>query len=232
MAPFFVMPPTTPDIKAFYLKQITEAARLRLAAVCKANGIPEVPTSASQLTLIPVYEDGFKETLLTLANKLMPTEIIWPQVNQTYVQAYFKRYRKPGARRPSNQVVIGTSNYCWARLFAAKELMHCLMDDDDYPASNTVELVNELIESLSVAGVIFQDGCTPQTIVDEMAWAGAYKYLIPPDWMPLLLQLQTDLAQVSTTPSLHIAQLLRVPDVVVSHVLRHHAVLAQAAEAQ
>lgn len=221
MAPFFVMPPITPDITEFYFKQITEAARQRLKAVCKANGIPEVPATASQLTMIPVYEDGYGETLLTLANKLMPTEIFWPSVPQNYVQAYFKRYRKPGVRRMCNQVVVGTSNYCWARLFAAKELMHCLIDNDGYPASNSIELVKDLIESLSVAGVVFQEGCSPQTIVDEVAWAGAYMYLIPPAWIPMLVKLHNDLAMISSTPALHIAQILRVPEVVVRQVLRH-----------
>jgi hypothetical protein len=158
---------TTPDIVAFYLNQCRQSTAGVLGKVFGANGIPLVPTSPAQLQPIPVYEENFAACLLTFANKRGTTSVKWPLVAESkHLQAYVKRYKDPTDGRVRNEIVVNTQNYCWARFYVTKELMHCVTDEDGYPATNTFELVNDLIESLISGGIV---DAKPQTIVDEIA---------------------------------------------------------------
>lgn len=212
---------TTQEILDFYLKQSRLNTQGALEKVCGPNGISLTPTSVSQLCPIPVYEDGYEETLLTNANSRGRTSISWPAVGESnYLQAYVKKYRKDG--RVFNEIVINVSNYCWARFYAAKELMHCITDEDGYSASSSIELVNDLIESL-VSGGVAVVHIKPQTIVDEIAWLGASEYLIPGAWLPLITLLHQKMSSKfpAVNAYLHIGQLLRVPELVLRHRLKH-----------
>jgi len=206
------MAPTNPNLADFYVKLMLGTAQGTAKTVCEANGIPLVPSRGSELRMIPVYEDGFSKTLLSLANDRAETTLTWPTTQANYLQAYWKRYRKADKRVKQDLVVIA-SNYCWARFYAAKELMHCFVEEDNYPASNTIELVKDLLEDLAAGGVTFHDECSPQTMLDEVAWLGALHYLIPQDWLPTLNQLHADITKAfpNADAYLHIAQILRVP---------------------
>ncbi|HZF85797.1 MAG TPA: hypothetical protein VE084_19950 [Burkholderiaceae bacterium] len=212
---------TTDEIVAFYLKQSRESTLGALKNVCAPNNIPLEPTSPSQLRAIPVYEDGYAATLYSTANERARTTISWPAVAEfNYLQAYVKKYRKD--ERVWNEVVVNATNYCWARFYAAKELMHCVTDDDGYAASDSIELVNDLIESLvSGSGALVHP--KPQTIVDEIAWLGATEYLVPGTWVPQIERLHREMSEKmpDVNAHLHIAQLLRVPELVLRHRLKH-----------
>lgn len=218
-------PQTTEEIKSFYTNLMRDTARGALASVCQVNGISLEPKLASELKPIPVYECGgvARDSLLKLANERCLTDILWPTSSQfEFVQAYWKRYKVD--RRPRNEIVITASNYCWARFYAAKELMHCFIDDDGYPASNTISLVNDLIDSLATHGYGRFEDCKPQTIIDELAWYGACEYLVPASWLPAMSMLQQKMTEEFPTAStyLHIARLIRAPEPLVRHRLARY----------
>lgn len=219
-------PKTTPEILDFYTTQCIATAHGSLTKVLEANGIPMTPASGKDLVPVPVYEAEHQANLFTVANRRARTTISWPAVpDPTFLQAYVKRYRKDG--RMWNEIVVNTSNYCWARFYATKELMHCVTDDDGYPATDSIELVNELIESLIAGGGGL---LKPQTIVDEIAWLGAAEYLVPSAWIAMIEKARTNLAAAmpEVNPWLHMAQLLRVPEVVLKARVKHHASLESA----
>jgi hypothetical protein len=216
---------TSKDILSFYTRLIRDIAEGTQRKVCEANGIPLTPSSASQMQPIPVYEATQASSLLTCANIRHPTEIKWPVTQQyEYLPAYFKRYRKADGRR-CNEIVVTANNYCSARFFAAKELMHCFIDEDGYPATNSVELVHDLIDDLVIGIKGLTSYSTPQTIVDEVAWLGASLYLIPQSWIPLLTKSLAAIteAKPSANGYLHLAQLIRVPEIVLRSRIKHAA---------
>jgi hypothetical protein len=205
-------------LTAFYSKLIKETAEGTQRKVCEACGIPLNPLSGADLRPIPVYEEKAALCLLGVANgrskSQPPTEIMWATSGPNeYLPAYFKRYKRPDDGRSYNQIVVTTNNYCIARFFAAKELMHCFMDDDGYPSTNSVRLVHDLIDALVAGGTLLQRQ-DPQTIVDEMAWMGAVLYLIPAGWIPLLKKMVLAIQTQEPTANGHlfVAQLIRVPE--------------------
>jgi hypothetical protein len=210
----------TPEIEKFYLELIRDTSQGIQKKVCEANEISLEPTSASQLCPIPVYEENSKLNLLTSANIRRTTTIQWAtNQNFTYLPAYFKKFKRDG--RTCNEVVVIADNYCIARFFAAKELMHCFLDDDGYAATNSIALVNELIESLAVGTSNIQNP-PRQTIVDEIAWLGAAEYLVPSSWVPLLIKTRDNISEQlpKSNAYKHLAQLIRVPETVLRNRLR------------
>jgi Zn-dependent peptidase ImmA (M78 family) len=206
-----------------YTKLICETAAGVQKVVCEKNGISLTPTSGAQICPIPVYEQDAKFTLLENANirRTATTIIHWAtNTNYTYLPAYIKKYKRDGKRY--NEIIITTNNYCEARFFAAKELMHCFVDDDGHHATNSIEAVNELIESLSI-GLSSLSEATPQTIVDEIAWLGAAEYLVPNSWIPLLASMYQQLVSLDPPVNayLHLAQKIRVPENVLRARLRN-----------
>lgn len=217
------MTQTTEELLKHYLKLIQGTADGALKAVCEANGISLDPLG-KDLRPIPVYEEDSEKSLLSLANELGPTTIRF-LAPQNFLQAYCKRYRH--GRKLHNDIAILTPNYCWARFYAAKELMHCMLEDDGIAATNTLDLVKDLIESLAIGSILhLHEDCKPQTIVDEVAWVGAYLYVIPDGWVPALAKLHSELSDAFPDDAhnhyRHIAQIIRVPEVVLKHRLRHH----------
>jgi hypothetical protein len=222
MAPFLFMQ-SSQEIIEFYWKQIQEHVNNALGRVCGANGILLNPTSPAQLVPIPVYE-GEVSLLSNVNTPRRQTRISWPVVSEPdYLQAYVKKYRTPPEGRLCSEVVVNVSNYCWARYYAAKELMHVMIDEDGYAATNTFEHVNDLIESLAEGGFTVVEEAGPQTIVDEIAWLGASLYMIPVSWEPAIAKLHRDMSEKlpDVNPYLHIAQILRVPERVLRSRLRH-----------
>jgi hypothetical protein len=207
---------THSELVTFYTKLALETASGIRNKVLAANGMPLTPTTGVGLRHIPVYEGepDYKCSLLTQANEgRKNTTIAWPAAQEfEYLPAYYKKYKVDG--KITNKIVVNTGNYCYARFFAAKELMHCFIDDDGIHASNSIPLVNELIESLTVNWGAAEE-IRPQRIVDEVAYLGAVEYLIPSEWVPLLIKIKDQIAltsQEGTNSFLHVAQLLRVPE--------------------
>lgn len=211
------------DHLEFYTKLFRETAEGIQKIVCERNNISLAPQSASELRSIPVYEDDANFSLLANAQIQCPTEIRWATNHAyEYLPAYFKRYRlDDGSRR--NEIVVTAGNYCVARFFAAKELMHCFIDDDGYPQTNSIPLVHDLIEDLTVGIKSLNSYSNPQTIVDELAWVGASLYLIPDGWIPLLNRALIAISEKEPNANsfLHVAQLIRVPEIVLRARLRH-----------
>lgn len=205
----------------FYIKLMRDTAQGIQEKVCEANNIPLNPKSAQDLCPIPVYEEA-PLSLLSTANSLrIPTTIRWAtNQNFEYLPAYFKKMRGEDGRL-RNEIVVVTNNYCEARFFAAKELMHCFMDDDGYEATNTIELVNDLMESLAIGSSNIQEP-RRQTIVDEVAWVGASEYLVPSTWVPLLVKVYQSISANAPTANayLHLAQIIRVPEIILRVRLR------------
>lgn len=213
---------STQEIIQFYWKQIQEQVGSALKRVCDANGIPLDPSSPSQLGPIPVYEG--EVCLLSHVNTdRRQAKISWPTVPEPdYLQAYVKKYRKADGRLCS-EVVVNVTNYCWARYYAAKELMHVMTDEDGFSATHTFDHVNDLIESLAEGGFTVVEEAQPQTIVDEIAWLGASLYLIPTSWEPIVSKLHKEMSEKfpDVNAYLHISQILRVPERVLRSRMRH-----------
>lgn len=215
-------PKTQEELVRFYVNLAKNTAKGIQKKVCEKNSIPLSPNNPSELCPIPVYEEEFDASFLKSAQSLRATRIYWATNPQfEFLPAYFKKKRING--RLCVEIVVVTENYCEARFFAAKELMHCFLDDDGIAASNSVPMVSELLESLAIdpRGLY---KFTPQTIVDEVAWLGAAEYLVPNDWIPLLVKLYEDICvkepDSASNAYLHLAQLIRVPEAVLRSRLR------------
>lgn len=214
---------TTQEIVDHYLLQMQGIVNGLLGNVLEANSLPLVARRGGELASIPVYEENAPASLLSLANIRAVTTVEWPATPKLeYLQAYYTRYRGENGRM-RNRIVVLATNYCWARFYAAKELIHCFTDEDNFPASNSIELVNDLIESLATGGFSRLPDCRPQTVVDEAAWYGAMLYLVPTNWIPAIQRLQQELEEEFNDGNsyLHIAQILRVPELVLRHRLKH-----------
>jgi len=213
---------TVDPIATHYFNVVRENAREMLGLVLARVGLPLVPTSVAELRPIPVFEDE-ASSLLQLVNQRIPTRMLWPQVPaDEFVPAYFKRYRDAN-RKPYNEIVVTSDNYCHARFFAAKELMHCSIDDDQYPVTNSLPLLNNLLTELAAGPSNFL-ACAPQTMVDQVAWIGAASFTMPDTWLPLLKQLHQDMCRSGMPDELayrYVAQLIRVPQVILKHRLTH-----------
>lgn len=218
---FLFMTLPVQDIRTFYTALMRDNAQGLQKKVCEANGISLHPTSGSQLVLIPVFED-VEASLLLSANigRKITTLRFATNDNYEYVPAYYKKIRREDGRL-CNEIVIATGNYCHARFFAAKELMHCFVDEDNYPATDSMALVKELIETLAI-GMTSGDEVPPQTIVDELAWYGAMEYLIPSTWLPLIVKVHQNITD--SFPRLnayfHVAEMIRVPESVLRARMR------------
>jgi hypothetical protein len=213
---------STQEVIQFYWHQIQEHVSNAHSKICAANGISLTPATPAELKALPVYE-GESCLLAHVNGPRRQTRISWPVVAEPdYLQAYVKKYRMPDGRMCS-EVVVNVTNYCWARYYAAKELMHVMIDEDGFGASNTFEHVNDLIESLAEGGFTVVEEAKPQTIVDEIAWLGASLYMIPASWEPVVAKLHRDMSEKmpDVNAYLHIAQILRVPERVLRSRLRH-----------
>lgn len=207
------MTQTSNEIIEFYVRLIKENAQGIQKKVCDGNGISLNPTSVGDLCPIPVFEDTPASLLKSANIGRKRTELRWAtNHNFEYLPAYYKRIRHPDGGL-YNEIVVTTGNYCEARFFAAKELMHCFIDEDGYPATNSIALVNELIESLAV-GAISLEQSPGQTIVDKVAWLGASEYLVPNTWVPLLVSIYKNISAnfPRANAYLHVAQIIRVPE--------------------
>lgn len=193
----------------YYVELVTKAARDVQKIVCENNNISLNPRTGADLCPIPVYEDD-KYNLLSHANSIGAAELLFPSKNYDFLPAYYKKYKD--GDKESITIVVSTDNYCEARFFAAKELMHCYIHDNGMSATNSVEKINVLIENLSA-----NLRTNVETIADEVAWFGASCYLVPDEWIPILISIRDRIALESPNDNayLHIAQLLRAPEIVV-----------------
>lgn len=208
----------TQSLHNHYSKLIVSVVTGIQKKICDSNGITFDPKTASDLCPIPVFEGSGSSLLKTVNESRRPTDIAWINGSYEYLNAYIKTYKNPETGRKHSEIVVTTANYCMARFFAAKELMHCLIDDDGYPFTNTAELTRALIDDLVASGIPRTE---PQTIVDEFAWVGAALYLIPESWIDPIKQ--TIAALSATNPDeahLFVAQKIRAPEVVLRARLR------------
>ncbi len=215
---------STAEQVAFYAKLVKETVDGLLKTVCQQAALPlEGLAHWRDLGVIPIYETG--PSLLSLANELAPTTILFPAVAESdYLQAYWKKMRGADGQ-VSHEIVVITANYCWARFYAAKELMHCFIEEDGIGATGSRELVHDLIESLAAGGITGAEECAPQTIVDEVAMLGAILFMVPEQWMPTIAALFAALTIKFPAENayLYIATILRVPEMVVRHRLKQFA---------
>ncbi|HCP77736.1 MAG: hypothetical protein CML16_11140 [Pusillimonas sp.] len=207
------------NLSVFYWKLIVDTVEGVQKKICDENGIALSPKSAEELCPIPVFEEAKANLLQTANYARRPTEIKWI-TNGTfeYLNAYIKSYKDPTTKRKRSEVVVTTPNYCLARFFAAKELMHCFIDDDGHSATNTLDLARSLIDDLAASGLPRTE---PQTIVDEFAWLGATRYLIPDGWVGPITKTIEELNKVdSANAYYYVAQKIRAPEVVLRARLR------------
>lgn len=209
--------PKETDYPSFYKKLMTETAFGILKIVCNENNINLNTENAGDIRPIPVYEEeidstAIQYTLLKHANIFAPTTISWAtEPNYVFLPAYFKKYRTD-ANQIEIKIVIVTENYCEARFFAAKELIHCFIDDEGISATGSIREVNELIDALISPVRGFND-LKPQTIVYEIAWYGAAEFVVPTVWLPLLKKIYSELSNKMSEEDAYtyIATLVRVP---------------------
>ena len=100
-------------------------ARERLNKIFEKNKIAKHPKTVEEICPLPVYEQGRFSVLDLVNNQRHPTEITFPDVKGDFVPAYYKRYRDHETGRMTHNIVITTDNLCYARFFAAKEMVHC-----------------------------------------------------------------------------------------------------------
>ena len=209
-----------------YYRLITEMARERLNKIFDANGIAKYPRTVDDICPIPVYEAGTFSLFSLVNSQRHPTELIFPDVNVDFVPAYYKRYRDPETGRVKHDIVINTDNHCYARFFAAKEMVHCSLDDDGISATTNFADFEKLIGDLEEAAATFLTN-SAQTIVDQYAWLGATHLLIPDTWIEPLRQLRAAYCEAqpekTADADLYIAQLIRAPIAIVRNRLRAKA---------
>ena len=203
---------------SYYKDQIRSTAKNLQREIMIRNGIEVNPTRGDQIKPIPVFESSCC-SLLKFTNEMYPTETVWMGrgTSTDFLHAYIIKYVKD-SRKSARIVVTENENYCLARFFAAKELMHCHIAENGLPASTkTAHEANELLNSLAL-GISFDN----QTMVDEVAWLGAAEFLIPETWISflkvILSRIRTNFPQHDAF--LHLAQLLRVPAALVAYKLK------------
>lgn len=213
-------------IHAHYLRLITEMARERLNKIFERNEIAKHPRTVDDIRPIPVYEPGMFSLFDLVNSQRHPTELIFPDVNVDFVPAYYKRYRDPETGRVKHDIVINTDNHCYARFFAAKEMVHCSLDDDGISATTNFADFEKLIGDLEEASATFLTN-SAQTIVDQYAWLGATHFLIPETWIEPLRMLRSAYCEAhpdkTADADLYIAQLVRAPLAIVRNRLRAKA---------
>lgn len=201
-------------LQVHYYRLITEMARERLNKVFAQNNIAEHPKSVDEIRPIPVYETGAFSLLDLVNNQRRPTELVFPDVKSEFVPAYYKRYRNAESGRVHHQIVIATDNHCYARFFAAKEMVHCSIDEDGHAATKNFAEFERLVGDLTEPAATFLTN-SAQTIVDQFAWLGATHYLIPDTWIEPLRKLRAALCaqhqDKAADADLYLAQLVRAP---------------------
>jgi hypothetical protein len=208
-----------PNILNHYLKLVSKTVSGIQEKICEKNSISLNPRTADELCPIPVFEHGIEGLLHTANEARRPTNISWiTSGTYAYLNAYVKSFRDPETGRKHSEIVVTTPNYCSARFFAAKELMHCFIDDDGYPATDSIELTRALIDDLVASGAPHTE---PQTVVDEIAWFGAACYLIPDSWVEPINKTIIELSKEDPANAyVYVAHKIRAPEGVLRARLR------------
>ena len=198
-------------------------ARERLNIIFRENNIARNPTSVEEICPIPVYEEGTYSLFTLINTQRRPTVLKFPDVKGDFVPAYYKRYRDLASGKVKHEIVITTDNHCYARFFAAKEMVHCSLDDDGHAATVNLADLEKLIGDLTEPSAAYLT-TSAQTIVDQYAWLGATHYLIPDSWIEPLQKLRATLSgqhpSKALDADLYIAQLVRVPVGIVRYRLK------------
>lgn len=200
---------------SFYIDQARDAARAIRDAVFAGNKKPTKPASLEDLFPIPVYEEGYF-SLLTHAKEVAGNEVelLWPASAYNYLPGYFRRFKLPDGGSKLTIVINETENYCEARFYAAKELMHCYLYDNEEAATETLSKADSLLMQLAYGG----DGSNltipdQQTIADNAAYYGAFEYLVPSEWHEHIRRIFEELVKEYSEEESRrfIAQKIRVP---------------------
>lgn len=199
-----------------YIDQAIQAAKFARQEVFLKNNWGLEPQSLDGLFPIPVYEDGYY-SLLSHAKEVVgedEVEITWPDGSYEYLPAYFRRFTKSDGTSKMTIVINETENYCEARFYAAKELMHCYVYDNKEAVTGTIEQADSLLMQLAYRdGNPKADTHDPQTIADNAAYYGAFEYLVPPEWHAHIKKIFNELLKEYSEEDSRrfIAQKIRVP---------------------
>lgn len=213
------------DTQEYFIEEAIKAAKHLQREVMERNHIKSEPDVFTDLVPIPVFEsDGF--SLLQHTNEIggedMHTEILWPRLpNYDHLAAIFKRYVSTSqiggktAVITKNEIAINESeNYCFARLLAAKELMHVHLCVPEDAATTSAKDAEQLIQELILR--TNPNGDAKQTMADIAAWFGAVEFLLPQSWKPCLKQAHAELIRALPNEQdmacFYLAQVVRVPE--------------------
>lgn len=163
---------------AYYMKLAKDTGYNLSLDVRNKNGIKISPQSGKDLAPIPVYEED-QVSLHSITRDSCETDILVVDKEPIYIDAYWKRYPE------KNSVILTDHNYCWARFFSCKELMHCYLYDTGEEAI-TLSSLHKLILELAADSSLTPEHPSRPRIIDEVAYYGALEYLLPKDVMPLI----------------------------------------------
>lgn len=221
-----------PNNREYYNNLAVTEARKLISKIREANNFPNVPQSGADLRVMPVYEEEYENqpvySLFKFARKITEVSIEGVAQDYNHLAAYYIEYSTSNADASEDsgvtrRIVVSRQNYCWARFYLCKELMHCFVHDTgeqrESSCTNTLDELSTLIEEL----LIRSSGCGAQTLVDEAAYYGALEFMMPDDTLPILAEVYKVLSK--TMPGQLdqvygvIAHLMRVPELFVKYKL-------------
>lgn len=145
------------------------------------------PRNNTDLCVMPVFEENVV-SLYSHTKEIVDTELRYVASPTTFIDAYILHFKKDG--KSKNIVTLAAkSNYCWARYYICKELMHSYFYDTqevvDNAMTDSFPMLQTLIEEILLRGY---EGPSAkcQTYADVAAYWAAVEYLIPSDTLPLL----------------------------------------------
>lgn len=220
-----------PNNRDYYNNLAVTEARKLVAKIRADNDFPNAPQSGADLRVMPVYEEEYENkpvsSLFKFAKEITQVSIEGVAQEYNHLAAYYIEYAIENVDHPetsiSRRIVVSKQNYCWARFYLCKELMHCFVHDTgeqrENSCTNTLDGLSTLIEEL----LLRSSGCGTQTLVDEAAYYGALEFMMPDDTLPILAAVYKTLAD--TMPGQLdqvygvIAHLIRVPELFVKYKL-------------
>lgn len=206
-----------------YISEAIRAAKDVRTNVFSRNQKSLHPKILDDLFPIPVYEDETFSLLSHAKDTFDEVELLWPDSTYSYLPGYFKKFKLEDGRTKITIVINETENYCEARFYAAKELMHCYLYDNKESVTETLGKADSLLMQLAY-GADSSNLTIPdqQTIADNAAYYGAFEYLVPSEWHAHIKKIFEELVKEYSEEDSRrfIAQKIRVPIRLIAIVIR------------
>lgn len=185
--------------QTYFYEQARNTAANLVAAIRRKNQFPVNIKSGRDLRVMPVYENLLDAqrnfSLLEFANEFSPVLVERIPQENTHLDAYYLFFHRPSENGEPislrRRIAVARHNYCWTRFYVCKELFHCFMFENGEKANADTLTNTDLALEALIQELVIQSGAdtnSPQTLVDRAAYVGAWDYIMPDDYLPVLVK--------------------------------------------